>query len=74
MDDLRRLLANDLHDARVSVAQRVDAQPGEEVEVAFALDVINVHAFAARDGERIAGVGVQQIFLFPFDNLLISAR
>ena len=74
VDDLRRLLADDLHDARMGVAQRVDAQPGEEVEVALALDVINVHAFAAGDGDGIAGIGVQQIFLFAFDNFLIGGR
>ena len=72
MDDLRRLVANDLHDARMRMAQRVDAQSGEEVEIALAFDVIDVHALAARNGQRIAGIGVQQVFLFAIDDLLIS--
>ena len=72
VDDLRRLVADDLHDARMGVSERIDTQPGEEVEVPFALDVVNVHALAPRDGNRIARVGVQQVFLLSFDNLLIS--
>ena len=71
VDDLRRLFADDPHDARVGVAERVDAQPGEQVEIAFALDVIQVDAFAARHGDRIASVGVEQVFLFAFNDFLI---
>ncbi len=72
VDDLGCLVANHLHDAGMRVTQRIDAQPGKEVEIALALDVINVHALAARDGQRIAGIGVQQILLFPIDNLLVG--
>ncbi len=72
VDDLGRLIANDLHDARMRMTQRIDAQPGEEIEIALALDAIDVYTLAPRNGQRIAGIGVQQILLFPFDNLLVS--
>ena len=72
VDDLGRLVANHLHDAGMRMTQRVDAQPGQEIEIALALDVKDVHALAARNGQRIAGIGVQQILLFPIDNLLVG--
>ena len=72
VDGLRRLVANNLHNARMRVAKRIDAQAGEKVEVTAALDVINVHALAARDGQRVTGIGVQQEFLFAIDDILIG--
>ena len=71
MDDLRRLVADDLHDPRMRMAERVDAQTREEVEIAPALNVVNVHSLSAGDGERIARVGVQQVFLSERNNFWI---
>ena len=57
------LLADHLHQARVRVAERVYADAGDEVEVALAGWVKNIAAFAAIQHERIAGVGLEQVFV-----------
>ncbi len=72
VDGFRSLIANDLHDARVRVAERIDAQSRKEVEIALAVDIENVDALAARNGQGIAGIGVQQVFLFALNDLLIG--
>ena len=56
------------------MAECVHAQPAEEVEIALAVDVVDVHALAARDGHRITGIGIQQEFLFAIDYLLVGGH
>ena len=56
MDQPGGLVADHPQDAGVSVAQGVDADAGNEVEVAALIDVVGPAALAARQHERIAGV------------------
>src|ERR1019366_10138401 len=71
VDALRRLVADNLHDAWVGMAERINAQSGEQVEIAPAVNVVNVHSLPPRNGERIASVGIQQVFLFQRNNFFI---
>ena len=60
MDQLAALLGDGLLDRRMRVAEGVDADAAEEVEVAFAVFVDQMHAFAALKEERVAVVGAEQ--------------
>ena len=46
-------------DRGMVVAERADADAGEQVEVLGVVGVVEVHAFAAREQKRIARVGVE---------------
>jgi len=70
VDQLRRLLANRLDDARMRVPQGIHSQPGNEVEILLALDVVEKHSLAPRQHHWIAAISRQQIFPFEFRNLL----
>ncbi len=72
MNELRRLIADDLHDARMRVSKRVHAQTRDKVEVPFAFDVVDVNAFAASQSQRITGIRVQQILLLQLNDFRIS--
>ena len=71
VDDLRRLVADHLHDAGMRVAKRVHAQPGQEVQIPLAVHVVHVDALAARDGHGITRIGVEKVLLLTLDDLLI---
>ena len=59
-----RLLGDGFGDGRVVVAERADADAGEEVEVGGAVLVEEMDAFAAHSCKRVAGVGLEEEFLF----------
>ena len=42
MDELRRLLADQFHDARMSVSKRVHADAGDEIEVTLAVEIVDI--------------------------------
>ena len=52
MDELAALLGDGLFDGGVRVAEGVDADAAEEIEVACAVFVAEIHAFAARRRDR----------------------
>src|SRR5579863_1335907 len=54
-----RLLADSLKDSGVGVAQSVHTQTGNEIQVAFAVEVKKENALAAGDYERIPAVGLE---------------
>ncbi len=60
MDQQPGLFAEDLQNARMGVAQGVDPDPRQEIEVAAALQIVQIAAFPARKDERIPGVSLQQ--------------
>ena len=64
----RGLVANHLHDARMRVAQRVDADAGDEIQVTLALGVLHIASLAARQRQRITGIILEQIFALEFDD------
>src|ERR1700722_1363326 len=72
MHQLGRLLANRLHDARMRVPQRIHSQPGDEIQVALALQVKQKHALAPAERDGIAVVCLQQILPFKFSDLFKS--
>ena len=54
VNDARCLLAGNLHDSRVGMTQSVYSQPSHEVQVAFPFEVVEKHALAPFNGNRIA--------------------
>ena len=60
MDELPALLGDRLLDRGVRIAERVDADAAEQVEVLVAVLVFEIDAFAADEEERVAFVGGQQ--------------
>ena len=74
MNGSRRLFADGLYDSRVRVAKGVYAQTGDEIQVAFAVEIEQENAFAAGDDERIAVVGLEQKLAFALDDFLEGAH
>ena len=66
---LRRLIANRLHDPRMRVPQRIHAQPGNEIQIALALDVVEKHALAPAQHDGIAVISLQQKLPLTFGDL-----
>jgi len=62
------LLANHLHQPRMRVPQRVDADPRDQIQVALARSVIDVAALAASQHQRVSQVVLKQILLFEIDD------
>ena len=69
MYQLRRLIANRLHYARMRVPQGVDAESGNEVQVALARDIVEKHAFASAEHDGVSVVGLQQKLPLAFGDL-----
>ena len=64
VQQLPALFADRLLDRRMPVAQRVDADAAQQVEIAVSLVVDQVHAFAADKQDGIALVGLEQQLRF----------
>src|SRR5438128_5998965 len=58
----------------MSVAQRVNTDPGYEIEVALAVEIVNIGAFPAAQNQRIAAVVLQKIFAFQLHDGLGGGR
>ena len=74
MDHQPGLLADDLGNARMRVAEGVDADAGEQVQVTAAFQVVNPATLAARQHQRIAGIVLQQVLFFQVHDLLGALR
>ena len=70
MDKPRGLLANDLHDSRMSMAERIDSKATDKIQVLASSGVPQIHAFPFDQGQRIARVGLEQELALQFDQLL----
>ncbi len=57
------------HDARMSMAERVHAETGYEVEILLAFEVVEENTFAALEGNGITIVGGEKKALFEIDDL-----
>ena len=68
VDQQGGLFADHLDDAGMGVAQRVDADARDEVEVACAVDVVNIAALSPMRDQRIAAIVLQQVVAFQVDN------
>ncbi len=62
MQQEARLRADDFGDPRMRVAQRVDTDPGDQVQVSLAREVVEIAALTAGQHERITRIILQQIF------------
>ena len=74
VNDARRLLAGNLHDSRVRMTQSVYSQPSHEVQVALPFEVVEKHALAPFNGNRIAVIGLDQKTPFAFTNFLEASH
>lgn len=70
VDEESGLFADHFGDAGMGVAEGIDTDAGDEVEIAFAVEIIEIDAFAAVEDQRVAAVVLEQILLFEFDDLL----
>ena len=64
VQQLFALFSDRLFDRRMTVAQRVDTDSAQQIEVAVSLVVNKVHTFAADEQDGIALVGLEQEFRF----------
>src|SRR5690348_8504506 len=69
MYELRGLIANRLHYARMRVSQGVDAESGNEIQIALAVDIKEKHAFAPAQHDGVSVVGLQQKLPLAFGDL-----
>jgi hypothetical protein len=63
MNGARGFTANDFYDARMSVAESVDGDASEKIEIFFAGGVVDVAAAAMSEDEGLALVGGEQELL-----------
>ena len=54
--------------------ERVDADAGDEIEIALAIEIVNVRALPAAQNQRIAGIVLQKVFAFQVHDGLGSGR
>jgi hypothetical protein len=73
MNDPGRLLADGLDNARMSMTKGVHSQPGHEVEILLALEVIEKNALPALKAHGIAVIGREKKAFFKIGNL-VEAR
>jgi hypothetical protein len=69
MNDAGRLLANCFYNARMGMAESVDAESSDKIEVLFALEVIQENAFATLKSDRIPVISWKKEALFEIGNL-----
>ena len=74
VNDPGRLLPDGLHDARMSMPERVHAQPGHEVEILLAFEVVEENTFATLKAHGIAVVGGEKKALFKIDDLIEASH
>ena len=72
MDHLARLLGDGVGQALVAVAERADADAGEQVEILAALVVVHTHTLAAHQHDRRAAVGLNDVLRLELANLIHS--
>ncbi len=74
MDQQGGLFADHSHDARMGVTEGVHADAGDQVEIAFAVQIENVAALTAVQDERVSAVILKQVLAFQVDDLLRGNR
>ena len=70
MDGASGLLANCLEHPGMSVAEGVDTESGDEIQVAIPFPVEQINSLAALEGNGIAVIGGQQELAFAVNDLL----
>ena len=66
MEECLCLPFNCLHDLGVAVAQAVDPQSAQEIQVAFAVRVVDITALTSHQGQISLPVSVEEIFCRQF--------
>ncbi|MGA2119477.1 MAG: hypothetical protein ABSH56_32595 [Bryobacteraceae bacterium] len=54
-------MADDLDDAGMGVAERIDADAGNQIEVTAALQIVHPAPLSARQDERITGIILEEV-------------
>src|SRR6185312_2714424 len=57
------LLANDLRNPRVRVAERIYADSANKIQVAVTIRIIHITAFAAPEQQRVASIILEEVLL-----------
>ena len=70
VDQQRRLFANHIYDARMCMAQGVDTDSGDKVEIPVAVHIVDVAPLAAIQHQRVAGIVLQEKLALQIDDLL----
>src|SRR5438128_12633857 len=63
VDQLARLLLDGAHDGRMAMAQAVNRDSGEKVEVFFSIRVLHPSPLATHQSPRLATLGVSDILV-----------
>ena len=71
VDQLARLLLDGAHDGRMAMAQAVNRDSGEKVEVFFSIGVPHPSPFATHQSDRIASVGVSDIIFGKLGDIAV---
>src|SRR5437016_7927966 len=74
VDELCGLVADGLDDTRVGVADRIDAQAGDEIQIAAPIQVKQKDAFPASKSYRITIVGLKKAAAFKFDDFFEASH
>jgi hypothetical protein len=67
VEDEAGLLAKDFGEPGMGIAERVDADAGDQIEISFAGGVVNIAALSAMQHQRVAGVILKQVLFFQVD-------
>jgi hypothetical protein len=70
VNDPGGLLADGFYDARMSMAKRVDPQPGNEIKILLAFEVVKEDTFAALKRYWITVISGEKKALFKIGNLI----
>ena len=70
MDHEPCLLPDDLQQLRMSMSQGVDADAGDQIEIAFPGRVIDITTLAASQHERVTGIVLEQVLLLQIHDRL----
>jgi hypothetical protein len=70
MDQRRGLVGNGLHQLGMRMAKAIHRNPGDSVEVTLAGFIPQVRALPAHESDRLAGIGIHQVFRTWLSGLL----
>ena len=74
VDERLRLIGQRTCEAGMGMTERGDADPGQEVEIFAPVRVVEPHAVAANEGNRIAAIGLQHVQGFPGHHVVHNRR
>jgi hypothetical protein len=70
MDEAIGGIADGIDDSYVAMAQRVDTESANKIQVSFAINIEEPDALSARERKRVAVVDGKNMFLFERNDLM----